>query len=421
MSSVGQTTPTLTELQQWGPGEFEQHEPCLWQGDPVPKRVIKTIVRAAARELEWRGERNANSLRDFWYNPTKPILERAFPEKLEDPTFDFGRRMSQYLSETLSEMVQQGEYTYRELNILDDSREREIHLDSIEHDKILFVEKDAAYRKLRPLEEVYELSLVSGSGWQATALIEDLAYELDASTSYTLFVLTDYDPTGWKIADDFERRSSTLGVDIEAVERVGILPEQLDAGTIQQQRFSPPTNSDNDEEWLATYGIEGRYGLEIEAIGDLNRKGEALRRMVVDELQTHIDERARRQRDTNVAMANGAAGALHDVVDRITSDLEDALRDAVIEELADREGVNRLYYEDGMFFANVDFDAAEDGREHLPEPFDEGELHEGAVDGIVPVTDQSPPREWAEEQVWQQIQAGEIDPAEHLDYGSGQA
>lgn len=417
MSAVGQRTPTLSELQTWSRPEFDAYEPCHWRGEPTPKRVIETIIRAAEREIEWRGERNANSLRDFWYNPTKPILERAFPEKLADDSYDFVRRMSQYLSEALSEMVQEGHLTYRDLNILDESRERKIHVDSIEDDKILFVEKEAAYRKLRPLEEVYELSIVSGSGWQATALIEDLAYELDSDTEYTLFVLTDYDPTGWNIAHDFQARSETLGVNVDDVERVGILPEQLDDETIQQQRFKPPINSESDEVWLRNHGIEGRYGLEIEAIGDLNRKGEALREMVVDELAEFIDERARRKRDTNIAAANGAANAVNEVVDEITSDLETAIREAVIDELSDLEGVNSLRYADEVFYASVNLDVAESGREHLPETYPGDALHDGAVEGETPQADSQPTKNYARRQVQQRIEDGDLDPAELLGFG----
>jgi hypothetical protein len=143
----------------------------------------------------------------------KPILERTFPEKLANPEFNFGRRMSQYLSEALSEMVKNGEFTYSDLNIIDANRERALaDAESVEADKILFVEKDSAYLKVKPFADRYELSVVSGSGWQATALIEDLARELDSDTEYTLYLLTDYDPTGFEIAEDFASRSERLGV-----------------------------------------------------------------------------------------------------------------------------------------------------------------------------------------------------------------
>jgi len=211
---------SLSDMQDMEAEEFEAVDRYDYRGSVSPKRVIRHMIELAADELEWQGRSDSNSLRDFWYNPTKPILERAFPEKVEDPDFKFSRRMSQYLSDTMSEMVTDGAVSYRELNILDDSRERKVNRGTIEDDKILFVEKDAAYRKLKPLEQTYRLSLVSGSGFQATALIEDLAHELTNGQEYTLYVLSDYDPTGYKIVDDFEERAGELGINVGEVGRL---------------------------------------------------------------------------------------------------------------------------------------------------------------------------------------------------------
>ncbi|RLM68595.1 hypothetical protein DVK07_10770 [Halorubrum sp. Atlit-26R] len=411
MSANRTRTPSLAELQTWGRAEFEQYEPCLYHGSVSPKRVIRTIIRAANRELSWRGEQNANSLRDFWYNPTKPLLESAFPDKLADESFDFVRRMSQYLSETLSDMVQDGAVTYRELNILDESRERRLNLDSIEDDKILFVEKEAAYRKLRPLEEVYELSIVSGSGWQATALIEDLAYELDSGTDYTIYILTDYDPTGWSIGKDFYERSHRLGVGINEVKRIGISPEQLDEETVEKQKFSPPINSDRDREWLDERGIYGRYGLEIEAIGDLNRKGEALREMIVDELRDEIDVRGRQERDVSRALAGSAQTVSEQVFRTMTAEFKTALASEIRSILAEMDGVETISYDEqaDKFSAWADLDAAESDDSTLPRPYHEDALHNGAISGDVPQPDSERTLDAVLSELDTRIENGEIE------------
>lgn len=416
MSPSKARTPTLSELQAWERPDFERYEPCLYQGDVSPKRVIQTIIRAANRELSWRGERNANSLRDFWYNPTKPLLEAAFPGKLNDDSFDFVRRMSQYLSEALSDMVQDGEVTYRELNILDESRERRLELDSIENDKILFVEKEAAYRKLRPLGEVYELSIISGSGWQATALIEDLAYELDNDTDYTIFILTDYDPTGWNIGKDFYERSHRLGVGIEEVKRIGIFPDQLDEETVEQQMFSPPINSDRDREWLDEYGINGRFGLEIEAIGDLNRKGEALREMVVDQLRDELDVRRRRDRDVSRALAGSADAVTEAVFRSMTAEFKVAVAREIEKIIAEADGVKTIEYDEGedTFRANADLDTADSGSDVLPTPYDENALHNGAISGDAPTPNREPTADALLSQLDARINNGEIEVEELL-------
>lgn len=416
MTASSISHPTLAELQQWDRRDWEQYDPCLWGNSPSQKRVIETVIRAADRELSWQGEQNANSLRDFWYNPTKPILQRAFPDKVNDPGYDFNRRMSQELSGVLSDLVKDGEITYRSLNILDESRDREIHLQSPESDKILFVEKNAAYRKIRPLEEVYELSIVSGGGWQATALIEDLAHALASGRSYAVYLLTDYDPTGWKIGRDFSDRSAQLGLEIDEIRRVGILPDQLDAETVRRQRFEPAVESDADGEWMDNYAIDGRYGLEIEALGDLNSKGQALRQMVVNQLRDDIRVRERRRRDLQKHTETAVLQASNQVVETITEDLREAVETAVVEELDARDGVTATTTCEGVE-VNPSLPAAEAGHEWLPHPYDSEELHRGAVEGERPTASHRQVTNYLAQQVWERIQSGEIALGEHMDLG----
>ncbi|WP_227376410.1 hypothetical protein [Haladaptatus halobius] len=239
-------------------------------------------------------------------------------------------------------MVKNGEFTYSDLNIIDASRERALaDAESVEADKILFVEKDSAYLKVKPLADRYELSVVSGSGWQATALIEDLARELDSDTEYTLYLLTDYDPTGFEIAEDFASRSEQLGVSLDEVRRIEINPEHLSDGQLETQRFTPPAQSEADREWLETHGIEGTYGIELEAIGeDLQSKGEALQRLVVDEIGDEIDEHERRKRTLQQAVNEIPEQATNSIVESIVGDLRRELVSRGREMYLDAPGVH---------------------------------------------------------------------------------
>jgi hypothetical protein len=299
MVGEGQTQTTapqtLADLQAMSTAEFRQVDRYQYRGSVSQKYVLKDIIRLASRELSWQGRQNANSLRDFWYNPTKPILEKAFPGYKGGPgTSGWNRGMSKRLSSVLSDLVKSGEITYRSLNILDASRDRSLHPDSLESDKIIFVEKSAAYRKLKPLEEVYDVSLVEGSGWQATALIEDMIHELNPDEGpFHVWILTDYDPTGFQIAEDFASRAEIFGLDIVNAGsaedlRIGVWPSQLDADTIRTQAFTVSGSDDATQEWQREYGIgdDGQFGIELEAIGgDLTGKAQALRRLVVQEIR----------------------------------------------------------------------------------------------------------------------------------------
>lgn len=365
-------------------------EDLCWRGDLSIKRVTKHMVRVLAREMTWKGRENSQSLRGVWYSGVKQVYQNLFPEKWETGHYSESpsRRFSQSLSEYVSEMVKDGEITYRDLNVVDDSRDREIlGTEAVEHDKILFVEKRAKYRQLEPISDVLEVSLVSGGGWQATALIEDLANVLEPTDSYTIFILTDYDPTGYRIAEDFRARAETLGVNVETVERVGIEPEQVAADIAAAERFEVPVENDYDERWLRNHGIEDqfgdpRYGLELEAIGGRDSAASDFRRVVVEALEPHLRKRRRRSRDLNIETANTVGRGVDDLVDQMTERLTAALKAYAVEELADHEAVERLNYRepDDTVSASVGLDARENSDDdRIPYPLEWGVYTDRAI------------------------------------------
>lgn len=432
MSDNSRPAPTtLSDMQNMTTEQFKNVDKFLYHGDLSKRRVVRHIIELAEQELSWQGESNSNSLRDFWYNPTKAILEEAFPDAYGGPgTSKFNRNMSKVLSSVLSDMVKDGEITYRDLNILDDSRDREIHTRSVESDKILFVEKSSAYRKLKPLEEVYQLSLVEGSGWQATAAIEDLVRQLDTDEQeYTVYVLSDYDPAGFGIVEDFAARVEQFGLPVDDVKRIGINPEQVSQQALDEQKFTP--GGSNIDDWLQTHGIDGQYGLELEAVGtDLEKKGRALRKLVVEEIKDDIDARTRRKQDTASKIESKGNSAAVSVANNITSDLEDALKsaaaDIVQEAVAGVESASASRF--GMS-VSIDFDTIEavhdgdidpddvDGDPTItPRPYPDDDLHKGAYKGRTPrVRDSNAMKKRVVNELQEQIKNGDIDVEQLLD------
>lgn len=412
--------------------ELNEVEDWCYQGDLSAKRFIKGMIRLLDNELAWQGREDSMSLRGLWYSGIKTALQNGFPSKWDDPSFDANRRYAQYLSEALSEMVKEGEVTYRSLNIVDDSRQREVANGTIEDDKILFVEKEAAYRRLLPIQRVFEISLVSGGGWEATALIEDLSHHLDPNQSYQLFVLSDYDPTGYRIAEDFEARAKTLGVNITRVERIGIEPDQVSDQVRRQERFTVPIENDYDERWLARNGIEQQFGLEIEAIGGIGEGGAPLRRIVVEAMRDHLRFRDRIKQDAEWGVRRTAYYAVYRLIDDITADLEDALLDHAVDAVDDVPGVDpevRDYLPTGA----ADWEIVEaavaldeyDGDHRLGTPLlDEEDYVENAVDaptdgdGNVDVV--TPPYHFARDRLKSDIQGaiedGDIDLTDHINF-----
>jgi hypothetical protein len=362
---------TLAELQAMSTGEIHRVRAFYYRGEVAISKVMRRIVVLANDVRSWPGEEAASSVREFWYNPVKPIVQKAFPEHLsgERISESFNDYMVDKLTAYLSEIVLNNTddvetegITYRSLGIVDDSRQWQIRSSTIENDKILFVEKDAAYRKLEPLAETYELSIVSGGGNQSTAAIEAMAGQIDPDTSYQLFVVTDHDPSGFSIVDDFHQRAGKLGINIVSIDRVGISPNQVDSETITQQRFELP-----EDDWGWSETIDGRYGLEIEAVSAGDNGAEELRRIVVDELRPYIDEQSRHERDLRRATKRTAESAAGTVADRIVGPTHDRLYEGLLERGSEILQESELV---GRGFA-VDIDAARGmgRRTHSYRPF----------------------------------------------------
>jgi len=264
--------------------------------------------------------------------------------------------------------------------VFDESRERNIRTTGLESDKLLFIEKKTAFRKLKPLADVYDISIISGGGFSATAAIEAIADDLDPTTPYRLYVMSDYDPTGFDIVNDFRRRATQLGIQLLSVTRIGINPSQVDDQTISEQRFKPKVSSDNHEEWMDKYGIDGRFGLEIEATSGGATGGRKLRQTVADELRSEINERGRYEQELQRSARRISDNAAGMVVEDLIGPLRDQLHRGL------RSHSKRIMYESeaiGEGFA-VDLDTARsiDGTDPLlPSVPADGDLHKGAVDG----------------------------------------
>lgn len=386
-----QMPQTMDEMLALSKEEALQIDGLVWRGDLSIKRVTKRMIRLLADEMTWKGRENSQSLRGVWYSGVKQVYQNLFPEKWEPDHYTEppSRRFSQSLSNYASEMVKEGAITYRDLNVVDDSRDREIvGTSKVEHNKILFVEKRAKYRQLKPISDVLEMSLVSGGGWQATALIEDLANVLDDDESYQIFVLTDYDPTGYRIADDFRNRAETLGVNVESVERIGIEPEQVSDDVAEAERFEVPVENDYDEGWLEKHGLEDdmgvpRFGLELEAIGGRDSAAQDFRRVVVDALDEYLQKRRRRERDLNVQTANVPARGVDALIDQMTERLNARLKNYAVEKMSEHEAIKSIRYdeEDDNVYALVDLDKrVESNNDSIPAPLEWSIYRNAAID-----------------------------------------
>jgi hypothetical protein len=388
------TTETLAEpsslgkLQRLTTPELKRVGPYQHGDSLAISKVMRSIVRLAVPERSWQGKDRASSVREFWYNPVKPIAQRAFPDYKDSDriTAGFNEYMAGKLSKYLSERVldDTDPVTYRTLNIYDESRPRDVRTEGAESQKVVFVEKDAAYRKVRPLADTYELTVASGGGQSATAAIEAIADDLDGvHDAYDLFVLADFDPSGFGICESFHDRAADLGMPIRSVNRLGVDPSIVDPETVREQRFELPND---DLGWEKA--LDGRYGLEIEAVSGGPGGGQRLREMIVSALREHIRSEQRRSQEYDEAVQTTFNEGVRRFVSNRLDDVQSELVEQAASEARDiysgQEGVRTLG-DKRVGAIWTDFEEIDDRETDevpiLPAPPSEGALHKAAIEG----------------------------------------
>ena len=223
------------------------------------------------------------TLRGFWYSLIKPCLSRMGGFETSDPEV-----WNDDLSDTLADMVKLGNLNYADLGIVDRSRPRQLAqtytlpimapLEVLTPAPafILFVEKDALYQEIEGLADYFGVSSLCGGGSPSLAACEDLTRSIGASPAYsrgtplTLLTLTDYDPAGYKIAEDVHKQFEPmarrhLGATVRSM-RLGIEPHHLEPEDLKRNTYTP--SKKGLEVWFKkTGGINGeRLGLELDAL-----------------------------------------------------------------------------------------------------------------------------------------------------------
>ncbi len=222
-------------------------------------------------DFDYKNSVEVRTLRNLWYQVIKPFLNRV--EKPEHILQDkWGRRRSQVLSAVLSELVLSGLCKYdRDFNIEDRTRPKrrpgsweKLRVGRFD-EVIIFLEKETQFPRIEVLADLLGFTVECGKGQQATAAIEGLINSLKIGTDYLVFVITDYDYYGFLIAQSMAERVETLGITAE-FHRAGVNIDQVPADRIEVDKFLIPQKTQNEKEWAKEYAIEGRYGLEIEAL-----------------------------------------------------------------------------------------------------------------------------------------------------------
>jgi len=325
---MSQNIYSLAQLQAMTREDFIQFFPqkrAKWitRGYKVDAtRLIKAIIMATT-QLHYPLTDN-RGCREIWYNPVKSILLRAIGKRVEDPHKNY----MGLFDGILSNMVKEGLLKYADLGINDFRTLRELY-ETIEKAEcwkniLLFVEKDSAYVHLQPLQNLFNINIMSGSGWSNTAGIEKILRNLaeNGITEVVVFTLTDYDPFGFAIAKEFVDKCKTLGLYVTEQHRIGInvehaTPEILDVQKYpikRGRRLSVNGIRFDSDRWLAEYGIDRQYGLEIEAVSAQPGGHQFLREIVAKELLRYLNETDRVEEITKEVWENAPFRTIHELI-----------------------------------------------------------------------------------------------------------
>ncbi|EKD28859.1 MAG: hypothetical protein ACD_79C00182G0004 [uncultured bacterium] len=164
-------------------------------------RLIRNIIwQIRERILEKEKEPLKELIRTFWYMYIKPTLTRA--GALSDETDQYNQ-----LIQILSDMVKEYKIMeYKDIGFRDDNRaNRKVGLNA---NIILYAEKVGHADFLSEVAEKYQVSILAFGGQPSVMNIEYFVDDLkskgvDLRTSFFIFSIVDFDPSGWIIRNSF--------------------------------------------------------------------------------------------------------------------------------------------------------------------------------------------------------------------------
>lgn len=307
--------PVQTHPDKMSPDE---HRALL--ADLPDSQALRTLLMAEVQAIRaGTVEREARTMRGLWYDVIKsPLSHAGILNKKTRHGHDVP--WDKKLSDILAELVREGVTTYEELRVVDGSRQTQVAV-TITHTVaavslvgahypwiILFTEKDTMWGEVQQIASLYGVSAISGAGEPSYASTENKIREIVRSKGYRaerpgrliILSLTDYDPSGYNIAEAIVQQVFEVAQALPVRERgwlrevyherLGLVPDQLTAELREAKSYEPKTKG--LDEWFArTGGVDGKpLGIELDAL-PLSR----LRAMFAEGIERHVDLENRRQ------------------------------------------------------------------------------------------------------------------------------
>jgi len=258
-------------------------------------RPIKDIPKQELQAMFPPSTTNSFLMRSLWYSTVKPTLDKLGLLTAQDTTEEALTSWDKTLSKYLADLVKDGVLSYKDLNIEDESRKKQVpyYYNNFYSNIILAVEKDTIYNVVKDIAELLGCSCISSKGLCSLGAMENLLRQVQESKpnkDIHFLTLTDYDPAGYSISDTFKQQAEDLKKILELnctihSERIGITPDQLTQEELEQNQYTPkPTGM---TKWIEkTNGINGlAKGLELDALPP-----ERLRNIFATSLKNYIDQ-----------------------------------------------------------------------------------------------------------------------------------
>ena len=286
-----------------------------WGHLKIKADIMRNII---LNEKDFCNCKYHRSQRDFWYKTVKPTLEKLNLLSPENNTEDEMSDWDSLLSKYLAEYVKEGVMTYQDIMILDESRNYDVPQFGFHpySNIIVAVEKDTVYRIIRDIADLLKCSYLSCKGQVSLGSVEQIIRGVEYCSRHEdhpyeeiiLLTLTDYDPTGYSIADSLHNNirimMDNLGLsDLRLVsKRIGLVPNQLTEQELRNNMYTPKRGKISDKtakpdstrvkfnQWMKRTGgiyLDGEHlekGLELDSL-----EPEQIRKIFAEELKKYID------------------------------------------------------------------------------------------------------------------------------------
>lgn len=287
------------------------------------------------------------SQRSFWYSVVKPTLDKLGKLTADDETEEALSGWDKTLSKYLTELVKEGQLTYQDIMIVDESRKLNVPSEytfSPYRNVIVCCEKDTIYSIVNDISQLLGCSCISTKGLNGFGAMETLMRRIKDNSDnkvdeIVFLIMSDYDPTGYDIANTVKEQASQMAEALKMncriiSKRIGILPCQLTDDEIRNNQYTPKKKG--MEKWMKlTGGIDGREkGLELDALTP-----DRIRQIFTENLKEYINSEEYFEHGKQVYLLSKIRNAMDKYIDVIVNEVYKKMEDKV-----DMEKYNILDY-----------------------------------------------------------------------------